>query len=71
MGQRTVRAHDFFCAPLPYDAMPDDLREDLAEATVTILKGDLNYRRLVGDHLWPPTSPFADRAAHQVSSQPI
>ncbi|GAB2875181.1 damage-control phosphatase ARMT1 family protein [Streptomyces mayteni] len=50
--------HPFFCAPLPYAAMPDDLRRELATATLTILKGDLNYRRLVGDRMWPPTTGF-------------
>ncbi|MEE1752323.1 damage-control phosphatase ARMT1 family protein [Streptomyces sp. SP18CS02] len=60
-GRLAVRVHGFFCAPLPYSAMPDDLRQDLAGATVTLVKGDLNYRRLVGDRLWPATTPFADR----------
>ncbi|QKW18418.1 protein-glutamate O-methyltransferase family protein [Kitasatospora sp. NA04385] len=58
-GTLAVRTHPFFCAPLPYDAMPADLRADLAGATLTVLKGDLNYRRLVGDRHWPPTTPFA------------
>ncbi|MFF8726044.1 damage-control phosphatase ARMT1 family protein [Streptomyces sp. NPDC015171] len=57
-GRLTVRAHPFSCAPLPYSAMPDDLRADFAAATLTIVKGDLNYRRLVGDRRWPPTTPF-------------
>ncbi|MGW4806988.1 damage-control phosphatase ARMT1 family protein [Kitasatospora sp. NPDC004272] len=61
MGEGTlaVRTHPFFCAPLPYDAMPADLRAELAGATLTVLKGDLNYRRLVGDRHWPPTTTFA------------
>ncbi|WP_282700391.1 damage-control phosphatase ARMT1 family protein [Streptomyces sp. CC219B] len=63
-GRLTVRAHPFSCAPLPYARMPDDLRAELARATVTVLKGDLNYRRLVGDHRWPPTTPFADVTAY-------
>lgn len=63
-GRLTVRTHDFFCAPLPYADMPDDLRQEFAEATVTIMKGDLNYRRLVGDRLWPPTTSFAERTAY-------
>ncbi|MFI0732295.1 damage-control phosphatase ARMT1 family protein [Streptomyces sp. NPDC021225] len=63
-GRLTVRTHAFFCAPLPYADMPEDLRQEFADATVTIMKGDLNYRRLVGDQLWPPTTPFAERTAY-------
>lgn len=59
-GRIEVRAHPFFCAPLDYRAMPDDLRDEFASASVTIMKGDLNYRRLVGDRYWPATTPFAD-----------
>jgi len=58
-GRLAVHAHPFSCAPLPYAEMPDDLRADLAQATLTISKGDLNYRRLVGDRLWPGTTAFA------------
>lgn len=58
-GRLTLRAHPFSCAPLPYAEMPDDLRADFAAATLTVVKGDLNYRRLVGDRYWPPTTPFA------------
>ncbi|GGS24085.1 protein-glutamate O-methyltransferase family protein [Streptomyces parvus] len=63
-GRLEVRAHPFFCAPLPYEEMPGDLRAEFAAATVTILKGDLNYRRLVGDRMWAETTPFADRTAY-------
>ncbi|MDW4906310.1 damage-control phosphatase ARMT1 family protein [Streptomyces sp. ADMS] len=63
-GRLAVRAHPFSCAPLPYAAMPGDLRGEFASATVTVMKGDLNYRRLVGDQLRPPTTPFADVTAY-------
>ncbi|MGK4581992.1 damage-control phosphatase ARMT1 family protein [Kitasatospora sp. HPMI-4] len=63
-GALAVRTHPFFCAPLPFHAMPADLRAEFTGATMTILKGDLNYRRLTGDRLWPPTTPFADAAHH-------
>ncbi|WP_438452694.1 damage-control phosphatase ARMT1 family protein [Streptomyces asiaticus] len=63
-GRLTVRAHDFFRAPLPYEEMPGDLRSEFAAATLTVMKGDLNYRRLVGDRLWPPTTAFADRTGY-------
>jgi uncharacterized protein with ATP-grasp and redox domains len=58
-GQLTVRTHAFSCAPLPYHRMPADLAEQFSSATLTIMKGDLNYRRLVGDCCWPTTTPFA------------
>jgi hypothetical protein len=63
-GRLVLRAHPFSCAPLPYADMPDDLRREFAAAGLTILKGDLNYRRLVGDRLWPPTTPFARPTAY-------
>ncbi|MFG3394345.1 damage-control phosphatase ARMT1 family protein [Streptomyces parvus] len=63
-GRLEVRAHPFFCAPLPYEEMPGDLRAEFEAATTTILKGDLNYRRLVGDRMWAETTPFADRTAY-------
>ncbi|PKW17027.1 damage-control phosphatase ARMT1 family protein [Saccharopolyspora spinosa] len=59
-GRIEVRDHPFFCAPLDYRGMPYDLREEFASASVTIMKGDLNYRRLVGDRYWPPTTSFVD-----------
>ncbi|WP_133914574.1 damage-control phosphatase ARMT1 family protein [Streptomyces sp. NBC_00582] len=59
-GTLAVRAHPFAAAPLPYAEMPPDLRAEYASATLTLVKGDLNYRRLVGDRRWAPTTPFAD-----------
>ncbi|MFC8359712.1 damage-control phosphatase ARMT1 family protein [Streptomyces griseorubiginosus] len=63
-GRLVVRAHPFSCAPLPYADMPDDLRTEIGRAALTVLKGDLNYRRLVGDRWWPPTTSFAEVTAH-------
>ncbi|KIF78840.1 hypothetical protein QR77_14790 [Streptomyces sp. 150FB] len=63
-GQLAVRTHEFFCAPFPYSAMPDGLRGELACATLTLVKGDLNYRRLVGDRRWPGTTPFAELTSY-------
>jgi hypothetical protein len=55
-GRVRLRTHWFYAAPFGFDAMPDDLTEEFSTATVTFLKGDLNYRRLVGDLHWPPTT---------------
>ncbi|MGH3875829.1 MAG: damage-control phosphatase ARMT1 family protein [Actinophytocola sp.] len=57
-GTLTVHAHPFSVAPWSYDRMPADLAAEFAAATVTIMKGDLNYRRLVGDRAWDPLTPF-------------
>ncbi len=63
-GTLTVRAHPFSAAPLPFTELPPDLRAEFAGAALTLVKGDLNYRRLVGDRRWPPTTPFADVTAY-------
>lgn len=38
--------------------MPPDLHTRLGRACLVIIKGDANYRRLVGDSLWPPETPL-------------
>ncbi|MFF4832952.1 damage-control phosphatase ARMT1 family protein [Streptomyces sp. NPDC001315] len=63
-GRLQVRAHPFACAPLPYEAMPPELHKEFGDADLTVVKGDLNYRRLVGDRRRPPTTPFADVTAY-------
>ncbi|MEY9891646.1 hypothetical protein ABIA31_005314 [Catenulispora sp. MAP5-51] len=63
-GTVGLRTHPFWCAPLPYRDLPYELADDLSRATLVILKGDLNYRRLVGDRAWPPTTPFAELTAY-------
>jgi hypothetical protein len=64
VGRLRVRTDAFWCAPFDFSAMPEALREELASAAVTILKGDLNYRRLVGDRWWEPTIAFAEVTGH-------
>ncbi|WP_051026722.1 damage-control phosphatase ARMT1 family protein [Nocardia higoensis] len=63
-GALSVRAHPFYCSPLEFRDMPADLARELSSATVTVLKGDLNYRRLVGDRYWPATTDFAACVAY-------
>jgi damage control phosphatase ARMT1-like protein len=59
-GVLSVRANPFYRAPWSYHDMPADLAAEFAAASVTIMKGDLNYRRLVGDRSWPATVPFEE-----------
>lgn len=59
-GRFSLHTHEFYCAPLPFSAMPPDLAEQFASASLTIMKGDLNYRRLTGDRAWSPVASFGD-----------
>ncbi|HEY1624001.1 MAG TPA: ARMT1-like domain-containing protein [Streptosporangiaceae bacterium] len=59
-GRFTLYTHEFYCSPRPYQRMPAGLAAQFAAASLTIMKGDLNYRRLTGDRAWPPDTPFAD-----------
>jgi uncharacterized protein with ATP-grasp and redox domains len=51
----------FFCGSgfLWDGALDDEARALLRSFDVVIVKGDANYRRLLGDAPWPPTTPFA------------
>lgn len=40
--------------------IPPHLQAELAQTSLVILKGDANYRRLLGDSRWPTTVPLAD-----------
>ncbi|KAJ9052692.1 Hairy/enhancer-of-split with YRPW motif protein 2 [Entomophthora muscae] len=55
-------AHPFWTTPYPYwhllDVAPD-LYADLAKSSLTIFKGDLNYRKLVYDCDWPVDTSFS------------
>lgn len=59
-GRISLHAHEFYCAPQSYRHLPDDLATQFRQASLTILKGDLNYRRLVGDRAWPAVTPLPD-----------
>lgn len=58
---RLVLIDDFFwTSPLFFWEMPDSLRQDLSQSDLVFIKGDANYRRLVGDCHWSKNSYFND-----------
>ncbi len=63
-GRLGLYTHEFYCAPWSYRRMPADLASQFERASLTIFKGDLHYRRLVGDRDWPAATPFADVASY-------
>lgn len=59
-GLLLIEPHLFWNGPEPLWQMPSPLAARFAEARLVILKGDANYRRALGDALWPATTPFVE-----------
>lgn len=60
-GQLTIRPNRFWTHGGSYWRLPKTeprLHEDLRGSELVIFKGDLNYRKLTGDAMWDPTTPF-------------
>ncbi len=56
---RLCLADNFFWnAPLEFLEMPESLFKDLQESDLILIKGDANYRRLIGDRHWDFTHSF-------------
>ena len=62
-GELILKTHWFNASSLFYSQIPADLRADLARMDLVLVKGDANYRRLLDDAHWPPTTPFAEAVA--------
>jgi uncharacterized protein with ATP-grasp and redox domains len=61
-GRLVLHDHPFWTTCLHYRQMPTDLLGTLSLADLILFKGDANYRRLVGDAHWPPTTPLEEVA---------
>lgn len=59
-GRWELHAHTYWAQPFPFWEIPPDVRRDLAGAALAFVKGDANYRRLLGDRTWELSTPFAD-----------
>ena len=52
--------HLFWNSPHYLWEMPSTLQRVFDNAQIVIVKGDANYRRTIGDAVWPTTTPFAE-----------
>ncbi|KAK4040199.1 hypothetical protein C8A01DRAFT_46437 [Parachaetomium inaequale] len=62
-GQLVLRPNRVWTGPGSFWRLPGEaggLVEDLREGELVVFKGDLNYRKLVGDVAWDPTTPFTE-----------
>jgi hypothetical protein len=62
-GSFQFKKHTFWTLAHDYSEMnatAPDLYAELSKAKLVFFKGDLNYRKLVGDRKWPHTTPFAE-----------
>ena len=50
----------WWCEPTPFWDMPEHIQERLAGSKMVFVKGDANYRRLLGERDWPLDTPAAD-----------
>ena len=50
----------FWTSPLSFWEMPKPLMREISASDLVISKGDLNYRRLLGDRHWKFTTPISD-----------
>jgi uncharacterized protein with ATP-grasp and redox domains len=55
-GRLTLKDESFWTSYLMFRHLPPSLREELAHAGLVIIKGDVNYRRLLDDRHWPHTA---------------
>ncbi|KAL9182798.1 hypothetical protein ACHAXT_004077 [Thalassiosira profunda] len=60
-GKWICNENDFWVQPSPMWEMPEPLRSDMKErCELAFVKGDANYRRLLGDRYWDYSAPFGD-----------
>ena len=72
-GTFNIVNHNFWTLPYDFAAcetVSPELYTQLGESQLVIFKGDLNYRKLVGDREWPCSTPFST-ALHGFCPAPL
>jgi hypothetical protein len=66
LGQGSLRVldHWFWNGPRFFQDLPAELRGELGASDLVLVKGDANYRRLVGDRRWPAGTAMESLTEH-------
>ena len=59
-GNLVLEADPFWTTYLMFRQMTEQLRRGLAHSALVLIKGDVNYRRLLDDRAWPHTTRMED-----------
>jgi hypothetical protein len=59
-GRLVLKTDPFWASFAMFRDMPAALRTDISAAALAIVKGDVNYRRLLDDRHWPPATRMED-----------
>jgi uncharacterized protein with ATP-grasp and redox domains len=70
LSEETLSLSDdwFWASARHFCEMPQSLYEELSRLDMIILKGDVNYRRLLSDRHWPHTTPITEIADYSPTS---
>lgn len=63
-GRLCLSTHPFWTGYGMFRDFPLELRSDLAQSALVIIKGDVNYRRVLDDRHWPHDTPLAAVAGY-------
>ncbi|MBN1313545.1 MAG: protein-glutamate O-methyltransferase family protein [Anaerolineae bacterium] len=63
-GRLVLETDTFWTTCLMFRRLPPHLLEGVAAAGLALVKGDVNYRRLLGDRHWPHTTRMEDVCAY-------
>jgi len=59
-----LKDHCYWAQPYPFWEMPEELYQEMGASSLIVVKGDANYRRLLGDRMWPLDAPFSGVASY-------
>jgi uncharacterized protein with ATP-grasp and redox domains len=63
-GRLVFATHPFWTTSLMFRQMPVHLRQELASSGLVLIKGDVNYRRMLDDRHWPHTTRMEEVCAY-------